>query len=64
MFTIIDYLKNYKDIMVKDVHWNTLDNLLCAILVYIPLSNFSGKKSLDKFYKENVPINHFLLQVL
>ncbi len=52
MFTIIDYLKSYKDIMVKDVHWNALDNLLCAILVYIPLNTFSGKKSLDEFYLE------------
>lgn len=50
MFTIIDYLKNYKNIWVKDVHWNTLDNLLCAILVYIPLASFSGKKSLNEFY--------------
>jgi len=50
MFTVIDYLKNYKNIWVKDVHWNTLDNLLCAILVYIPLASFSGKKSLNEFY--------------
>lgn len=56
MFTIIDYLKNYKDVMVKDVHWNTLDNLLCAILVYIPLNTFSGKKSLDEFYLESQKI--------
>ena len=50
MFTILDYLENYKDIKIKDVHWNSLDNLLCAILVYIPLKSFNGKKSLENFF--------------
>ena len=48
MFNILDYLENYKNIKVKDVHWNNLDNLLCAILVYVPLETFSGKKSLEE----------------
>ena len=52
MFTIIDYLENYKDIKVMDVHWNNLDNLLCAILVYVPLKTYSGKKSLEEFFVE------------
>lgn len=50
MFTILDYLENYKNVMVKDVHWNNIDNLLCAILVYIPLKTFSASKSLEDFY--------------
>ncbi|MBQ6935306.1 MAG: DUF2974 domain-containing protein, partial [Clostridia bacterium] len=50
MFTILDYLENYKNIMVKDVHWNNIDNLLCAILVYIPLKTFSTSQSLEEFY--------------
>ncbi|MBO5856724.1 MAG: DUF2974 domain-containing protein, partial [Clostridia bacterium] len=50
MFTILDYLENYKNVMVKDVHWNNIDNLLCAILVYIPLKTFTASKSLEDFY--------------
>ncbi|MBR2876831.1 MAG: DUF2974 domain-containing protein [Clostridia bacterium] len=50
MYTIIDYLNNYKNIKVKDVHWNTLDNLLCAVLVYVPIEGFSKKISLEEFY--------------
>ncbi|MBO7179184.1 MAG: DUF2974 domain-containing protein [Clostridia bacterium] len=50
MFSILDYLENYKNIKVKDVHWNNLDNLLCAILVYVPLESFSKRKSLEEFY--------------
>jgi hypothetical protein len=52
MFSILDYLENYKDIKVMDVHWNNLDNLLCAILVYVPLETYSGKKSLNEFIVE------------
>ncbi|MBR6552963.1 MAG: DUF2974 domain-containing protein, partial [Clostridia bacterium] len=52
MFSILDYLENYKDIKVMDVHWNNLDNLLCAILVYVPLKTYSGKKSLEEFFVE------------
>ena len=52
MFSILDYLENYKDIKVMDVHWNNLDNLLCAILVYVPLETYSGKKSLNEFIEE------------
>ena len=36
--------------MIKDVHWNNIDNLLCAILVYIPLKTYSTSKSLEDFY--------------
>lgn len=49
MFSILDYLENYKDVKVKDVHWNSLDNLLCAILVYVPVKGFA-KASLESFY--------------
>ena len=49
MSSILDYLENYKDLKVKDVHWNNMDNLLCAILVYVPLEGFV-KSSLENFY--------------
>ncbi len=52
MFTILDYLENYKDLQVKDIHWNNLDNLLCAILVYVPLETYNGKKSLEEFFED------------
>jgi len=50
LFTILDYLENYKNVMIKDVHWNNIDNLLCAILVYIPLKTYSTTKNLEDFY--------------
>ncbi len=52
MFTVKDYLENYKDVKIKDIHWNRLDNLILAILVYVPLKTYSGKKSVSDFYKE------------
>lgn len=61
MYTIYDYLKYYKDTSIKDVHWNTMDNLLCAILIYISAPSFSDQKKLNDFfeyvnkYKESAP---------
>lgn len=40
MFTIMDYLKFYNNTSFDDVRWNTLDNLIGAILVYLPISSF------------------------
>ena len=40
MYTIYDYLEHYKDKSLKEVSWNVMDNLLCAIIVYIPIESF------------------------
>ena len=50
MYTIRDYLQYYKNASIKDVHWNAVDNMLCAILVYLPLKSFAGSKSIKEFY--------------
>lgn len=49
MYTIKDYLYYYKDIDTNEVHWNQIDNLLCSILVYLPIDTFKTKKSLKEF---------------
>ena len=45
-----DYLQYYKNTSVKDVHWNIMDNLLCAALVYLPVKPFTGSKGIREFY--------------
>ena len=49
MYTIKDYLKYYKNTPLEQVSWNEVDNLLCAILVYLPLDSYTGSKSLQEF---------------
>ena len=51
MYNIVDYLMYYKDISIDDVRWNYADNLLCAMLSYLPLDSFKGGVKLDKLYK-------------
>lgn len=51
MYTIFDYLKYYKNIPLKDVHWNTMDNLMCAILTYLPAESFQGTLTMEEFYQ-------------
>lgn len=50
IYTIKDYLQYYKNTSIKDVHWNAADNLLCSILVYLPLKSFTGSKGIEEFY--------------
>lgn len=50
IYTIKDYLKYYKKASIKDVHWNAVDNMLCAILVYLPVKSFAGSKGITEFY--------------
>ena len=50
MYTIKDYLKYYKNTSLEEVSWNEADNLLCAILVYLPLDSYIGTKTLQEFY--------------
>jgi len=51
MYTVIDYLKYYRDIPFTEVSLNQLDFLICAILVYLPLNDFKEAKSLKDFSK-------------
>ena len=41
VYTVYDYLKYYKNTSLEDVHWNALDNLVCAVLVYLPVKSFN-----------------------
>lgn len=50
MYNIIDYLKYYKDCSLEENHWNRIDNLLCALLVYLPIKPFKKEKTLLDFY--------------
>lgn len=50
IYTVTDYLKYYKNIKVKDVHWNVVDHLVCSMLTYLPIPSFQGVKSLSEFY--------------
>ena len=51
MYTIYDYLKIYKNISIKEYEWNMMDNLLCAIMAYIPLNSFSKMNYQDLVYE-------------
>ena len=51
MYTVMDYLKYYRDIPFTEVSLNQLDFLICAILVYLPLKDFKEAKSLKDFSK-------------
>lgn len=52
MYTIYDYLKYYKDYSLSEEKWNIMDNLLCSILAYTPIKNFTISKDLNTFYNE------------
>lgn len=49
MTTINEYIKYYKDISIKDINWNQVDNLLLAVLVYLPINSFK-EKTFDELY--------------
>lgn len=51
MYTIIDYLKYYKDTTIKHLKLNTQDFLLFSLLVYLPLDSFSTPKNFSEFLK-------------
>ena len=51
MYTIIDYLKYYKNTLLDDVSWNVMDNLVCAILIYLPLKSNIDNISISKLYE-------------
>ncbi len=50
IYTIKDYLRYYRNASIKEVHWNAVDNMLCAVLVYLPVKGFAGSKGIAEFY--------------
>lgn len=48
METISSYFTKYKDTTFKELPWNDLDYLFCAILAYLPLKSFSEKKTFNE----------------
>lgn len=43
MYTVLDYIKYYKDIPLSKTKWNVIDNLVCSILCYLPIREFAEK---------------------
>ena len=75
MYTIIDYLNYYKDLDLAEATFNKIDDLLFAILVYLPVEIFQNEITLEEFYqlakkyqKENigvmVPKAYELLEII
>lgn len=58
MFTILDYIKYYKNITLDEIKWNMMDNLLCSILAYLPVSPFNETRFLDDVCKEILKIKN------
>lgn len=54
MFTILDYIKYYKSSSLKKINWNMMDNLVCALIAYLPVKNFKLAKSLDTVLEESI----------
>ncbi len=54
MFTILDYIKYYKDSSLKKINFNMMDNLICALLSYLPVKPFKGEKNLDEVLEESM----------
>ncbi len=50
MYTVLDYIKYYKDIPLQKTKWNVIDNLICSILCYLPLREFSEKISIRQLH--------------
>ena len=49
MYYISDYIDYYKERKSEHTKWNIMDNLVCSILVYLPIDGFKGKKNLKSF---------------
>lgn len=49
MYYILDYIDYYKETDLEKTDWNVMDNLICAILVYLPIEGFKGRKKLARF---------------
>ncbi len=54
MFTILDYVKYYKASSLKKINFNMMDQLVCALLSYLPIEPYKGEKSLDVVLEEGI----------
>lgn len=52
MKTILDYLKENKDISLEEKKWNEMDVFLVAILAYAPVRGFTEEKSFTEFIEK------------
>ena len=52
MNTIYDYLKLNKDVSIDENPWNIMDNLLCAIMVYMDIEPFESEISFNDLCKK------------
>ena len=50
MYTLEEYLKYYGNLDLASQRWNTQDNLVCSLLSYLTVDNFSEEKNLKQFY--------------
>lgn len=50
MYTVLDYIKYYKDIPLSKTKWNVIDNLICSILCYLPLREFTEKVNINELH--------------
>lgn len=64
MYTIKDYISFYKDNSLEEVHWNEMDNLLCAILVYITVDSYNKELTLNEFFTYTQPFKAKLSGVM
>lgn len=51
MYTIEDYLKYYGNKDLKELTWNTQDNLFCSILAYLAVESFIEEKNINDFFE-------------
>ncbi len=54
MFTILDYVKYYKASSLKKINFNMMDQLVCALLSYLPIESYEGERSLDEVLEEGI----------
>jgi len=51
MFTIYDYINYYGKKTIDEIKWNIMDNLICSILVYLPINGFNENKTIKELAK-------------
>ena len=54
MFTILDYVKYYKASSLKKINFNMMDQLVCALLSYLPVKSFKREKNLEEVLEESI----------
>lgn len=50
MYTVLDYIKYYRNVSLKQTKWNAIDNLICSLLCYLPLREFNEKVSINELH--------------